>query len=149
MRGNFPHADRTLAQTNLRVKVCNYNYGMAMDQPLLGDSSAGSNSPSATSEGSGMSFTFVGDPQIPKLLEKIEGYVKDGFQDTRVLEDQPDFIRNVLKMVFQLILTHSCLVLGPAGTGKTTLVKALGGGDFQAAVQPGPHLRQGRWKKVG
>ncbi|CAE7298524.1 HERC1 [Symbiodinium microadriaticum] len=107
-----------------------------MRQPLLADSSAPS--PPATSEAS---FTVVNDPQIPKLLEMIEGFVKDGFRDTRVLEDKPDFTQKVLETPFQLILTHSCLVLGPAGAGKTTLVKALGGECFQPAVQPGPHLR--------
>lgn len=107
-----------------------------MRQPLLADSSAPS--PPANSEGS---FTVVNDPQIPELLEMIEGFVKDAFQDTRVLEDKPDFTQQVLETPFQLILTHSCLVLGPAGAGKTTLVKALGGERFQPAVQPGPHLR--------
>ena len=114
-----------------------------MRQPLLADSSAPS--PPATSEAS---FTVVNDPQIPKLLEMIEGFVKDGFRDTRVLEDKPDFTQKVLETPFQLILTHSCLVLGPAGAGKTTLVKALGGECFQPAVQPGPHLRQGLGRRV-
>ncbi|CAE7574137.1 HERC1 [Symbiodinium necroappetens] len=110
-----------------------------MHQPLLADSSAPS--PPANSEASGTSWTFVNDPQIPKLLEMIEGFVKGGFRDTRVLEDKPDFTQKVLETPFQLILTHSCLVLGPAGAGKTTLVQALGGECFQPAVQPGPHLR--------
>ena len=117
-----------------------------MRQPLLADSSAPS--PPANSEASCTSFTVVNDPQIPKLLDMIEGFVKDGFQNTRVLEDKPDFTQKVLETPFQLILTHSCLVLGPAGGGKTTLVKALGGERFQPTVQPGPHLRQGLGRTV-
>ena len=67
--------------------------------------------------------------------------MRAGFQDTRVLEAQPDFIKDVVKVPFQLILTHCCVMLGPSGAGKTTLWSALGGDKFEANVQPGPHLR--------
>ena len=84
---------------------------------------------------------FVEDPEIPRLLERIERLVADGFQETRVFEAQPHFIKDVVKVPFQLILTHSCVVLGPAGAGKTTLVKALGGEKFKPSVPAGPHLK--------
>ena len=84
---------------------------------------------------------MVRDPRyIPALLERIEGYVNDGFRRTRVT--QPDFTTKVLEMPFELILTHSCLVLGPAGAGKTTLVKALVGEEFKPTVKSGPHLKR-------
>ncbi|CAJ1374661.1 unnamed protein product [Effrenium voratum] len=40
-----------------------------------------------------------------------------------------------MKMPTQLISTHSCVVLGPAGTGKTTLVNHLAGARFHAGPQ--------------
>ncbi|CAK9083748.1 unnamed protein product [Durusdinium trenchii] len=95
--------------------------------------------PEAASPGS--SYTLVNDPQIPRLLGKIEEHVKTGFQDTRVLEAQPGFIEKVVKVPFQLILNHSCVVLGAAGAGKTTICKALGGDKFNPNVEAGPHLR--------
>eukprot|EP00435_Cladocopium_sp_Y103_P042397 s706_g11.t1 len=69
--------------------------------------------------------------EIPALLAQITKQAKKGFQDTRVLEAQPTFVEDVTKLPFQLILNHSCLVLGPAGAGKTTLVNHLGGVQFE------------------
>ena len=69
--------------------------------------------------------------EIPALLDWIKQHVEKGFQDTRVLEVQPSFVEDVTKVPFQLILNHGCLVLGPAGAGKTTLVNHLGGVQFE------------------
>ena len=72
---------------------------------------------------------------ITELLKDIEGCVKGGVQDTRVLMEQPDFIQEVCKTPFQLILNHACVVLGPAGAGKTTLVNQLTGSKFHTGPQ--------------
>ena len=79
--------------------------------------------------------------KIQGLLEKLQHHMKDGFEDTRVLEAEENFIQDILKVPNQLILTHSCVALGPAGAGKTTLVKALGGSTFEPKVPAGPHLK--------
>ena len=75
------------------------------------------------------------DAAIPELLEKIEGCVKGAFEDTRILIAQPDFIQEVCKTPFQLILNHACVVLGPSGAGKTTLVNHLTGSKFRSGPQ--------------
>ena len=49
--------------------------------------------------------------------------------------DQETTKEDVMKMPTQLISTHSCVVLGPAGTGKTTLVNHLAGARFHAGPQ--------------
>ena len=77
---------------------------------------------------------------MTNLILALRGRLKKGFQDTRVLEAQPHFFEEILKVPHQIILTHSCVVLGPAGAGKTTLVKALAGAEFQPTVAPGPHM---------
>jgi hypothetical protein len=71
----------------------------------------------------------------PALQERL----KEGFQDSRVLEAQPNFIENVMKVPDQILLTHSCLVLGPAAAGKTTLIKAVCP-HYQPRIEPGPHM---------
>ena len=82
------------------------------------------------------SWSVVTMEVVPALCD----HLKKGFQDTRVLEAQPHFFEEILKVPHQIILTHSCVVLGPAGAGKTTLVKALAGAEFQPTVAPGPHM---------
>ena len=74
--------------------------------------------------------------RIPALRD----CVKKGFQDTRVLEVQPNFIENVMKVPDQIILKHAVVVLGPAGAGKTTLVRALAEAGFQPRIEPGPFM---------
>ena len=81
------------------------------------------------------SFALVKSGEIPELLEKIKKYVEDGYEDTRVTQLQTDFVEEVVKLPFQLITTHSCVVLGPAGAGKTTLVNHLGGVKFHTGPQ--------------
>ena len=107
---------------------------LAMDQPLLGEETLNSPTVAEDPPETPNSWTLV--EMIPALLQHLE----EGFQDTRVLEAQPNFFEEVLKVPRQIILTHSCVVLGPAGAGKTTLVKALAGDEFQPTVAPGPHM---------
>ena len=61
--------------------------------------------------------------------------MQEGFKDTRVSSAEPDFIQDVLKPVEQIALTHCCVVLGPAGAGKTTLVNHLYGSQFHTGPQ--------------
>ena len=76
-----------------------------------------------------------GMPPAPsELLEKLRNALDKGFQDTRVPES---FIGEVLEPARQIIENHCCLVLGPAGAGKTSLVKALVP-DFHPRIEPGP-----------
>lgn len=86
--------------------------------------------------GSSASWNLV-DP-IPALLESLE----NGFQDTRVLEAQPDLFEVVLEGPHQIIFKHAVVVLGPALAGKTTLVRALAGPEagFQPRIEPGPFM---------
>ena len=66
--------------------------------------------------------------EVPALLAHITKHAKKGFEDTRV---PATFVEDVTKVPFQLILNHSCLVVGPAGGGKTLLVNHLGGVQFE------------------
>ncbi|CAK9057209.1 Putative E3 ubiquitin-protein ligase HERC1 [Durusdinium trenchii] len=70
------------------------------------------------------------EAKVPALLAQLESYLQEGFKDTRVSSAEPDFIQDVLKPVEQIALTHCCVVLGPAGAGKTTLVNHLCGSHF-------------------
>ena len=126
--------------------------GSATTQSGFGRSSSGDESGAGDvrrveyPEGSPTSWIEVGqgiERKIPDLLRKLQVQMEKGFEDTRVLEAQGNFIEDVLRVPRQLILTHSCVALGPAGAGKTTLVKALSelcGAAFEPHVPAGPHL---------
>ncbi|CAK9072737.1 unnamed protein product, partial [Durusdinium trenchii] len=69
-------------------------------------------------------------PLVPALLAELRRHVTCGFQDTRVLEAQANFFQDLMMPVERYLLTHGCVVLGPSGVGKTTLVNRLCGAHF-------------------
>eukprot|EP00438_Fugacium_kawagutii_P005998 Skav236359 [mRNA] locus=scaffold3883:14889:16661:+ [translate_table: standard] len=103
-----------------------------LEQPLLVDEGT----PGSSTSTSSWEFVAEASPAIPALLEKLE----TGFENTRVLEAQPSFFADILRGPGQIIFTHCCLVLGPAGAGKTTLMQKLVGPGSTPIVPPGPRM---------
>ena len=118
-----------------------------MDRPLLADAETLVASPaSATMQASQNAVSDAESSASWNLVENLVDLIpalheclEEGFQGTRVLEAQPDFFDVVLEPARQIILKHACVLLGPAGAGKTKLTKALCP-HYQPKVEAGPHM---------